>query len=117
MEANEAKDAPLTVRARMAMQESWLLGSGWDDEFPSDLKKTCQEWFSQLPELSGVQVPRCYRVAEKIVADTSIHTMPQGKCTVFEERSEECLAEIVKPMMTFALEISQPLMNPLKCSS
>lgn len=36
---------------------------------------------------------------------------------VFEERSEECLAEIVKPMMTFALEISQPLMNPLKCSS
>ena len=67
--------APFTVRARMAMQESWLLGSGWDDEFPSDLKKTCQEWFSQLPELSGVQVPRCYRVAEKIVADTSIHTM------------------------------------------
>lgn len=254
----------------MAMQESWLLGSGWDDEFLSDLKKTCQEWFSQLPELSGVQVPRCYRVAEKIVADTSIHTMvdasllayavvsyvrhkyengkvtvrfiaakekvtptkvtsvprlelmaavlglrlarkvsellqipfencilwtdskdvifwiqgqsrryktfvanriseihrkssprqwrhvptdlncaddatrglhakvltsehrwfsgpeflsehedaqPQGKFTVFEERSEECLAEIVKPMMTFALEISQPLMNPLKCSS
>ena len=49
----------------MAMQESWLLGSGWDDEFPSDLKKTCQEWFSQLPELSGVQVPSCYRVAEQ----------------------------------------------------
>ena len=67
--------APFTIRARMAMQETWLLGLGWDDEFPSDLKKTCQEWFSQLPELSGVPVPRCYRAAEKTVADTSIHTM------------------------------------------
>ena len=44
------------------MQETWLLGLGWDDEFPSELKKTCREWFSQLPELSGVQVPRCYRI-------------------------------------------------------
>ena len=42
---------------------------------------------------------------------------PQGKCTVLEERSEKCLAEIVKPKMTFAIEISQPLMNPLKYSS
>lgn len=59
----------------MARQETWLLGLGWDDEFPSNLKKTCQEWFSQLPELSGVQVPRCHRVAEKTVEGTSIHTM------------------------------------------
>ena len=42
--------APFTIRARMAIQETWLLGLDWDDEFPSDLKKTCEEWFSQLPE-------------------------------------------------------------------
>ena len=42
---------------------------------------------------------------------------PQGKCTVYEERSEACLAEIVKPKMTFASEVLQPLMNPLKYSS
>ena len=42
---------------------------------------------------------------------------PQGECTVFEERSEECLADIVKPKMTFTLKISQPLMNPLKYSN
>ena len=45
---------PFTVRARMVMEETWLLGLGLDDEFPSDLKRTCKEWFSQLPELSGV---------------------------------------------------------------
>ena len=42
---------------------------------------------------------------------------PQGKCVVHEERSHECLTEIVKPKMTFALEVSQPLMNPLKFTS
>ncbi|PFX12458.1 hypothetical protein AWC38_SpisGene23586 [Stylophora pistillata] len=54
---------------------TWLLGLGWDDEFACDLKKTCQEWFRQLPELSGDQVPRCYHVADKIVEDNSIPTM------------------------------------------
>ena len=42
---------------------------------------------------------------------------PQGTCVVHEERSHECLTEIVKPKMTFALEVSQPLMNPLKFTS
>ena len=41
---------------------------------------------------------------------------PQGKCIVYEERSEECLAEMVKLKMTFALEVSQRLVNPLKYS-
>ena len=42
---------------------------------------------------------------------------PQGKCVVHEERLGECLAEIVKPKMTFVLEVSQPSMNPLKYTS
>lgn len=45
---------PFTIEARIAMQETWSLGLGWDDEFPSDLETMCQEWLSQLPELSRV---------------------------------------------------------------
>ena len=66
--------APFTIRARMAVQETWLLGLEWDEEFPVELKK-CQRWFHQLPELSGVQLPRCYRMTRKTVTDASIHTM------------------------------------------
>jgi len=66
--------APFTIRAKITMQETWLLGLEWDDEFPVELKK-CQEWFCQLPELSGVQVPRRYRVTGKSIVDASIHTM------------------------------------------
>ena len=67
-----------TVRAGMAMQETWLLGLGWDDEFPDELRKKCQEWSRELPELSCVEVPRCYRVTGKRVVDTFIHTMTDG---------------------------------------
>ena len=33
--------APFTIKARIALQEIWLLDLGWVDEFPSDLKRTC----------------------------------------------------------------------------
>ena len=67
--------APFTIRARMARQETWLLGLGWNDEFSGELRKNCQEWFREQPELSCVKVPRCYRVTGIHVVDTSIHTM------------------------------------------
>ncbi len=66
---------PFTIQARMAMQETWLLGLGSDDEFSAELRKKCQEWFSQLPDLFGVQVPRSYREAGTSMIHVSIHTM------------------------------------------
>ena len=51
----------------MAMQETWLLGLGWDGEFPDELRKKCEERFRELPELSCVEGPRCYRVTGKRV--------------------------------------------------
>ena len=35
--------APSTVRARMTLQETWLLGLGWDEEFPVELRKRCEK--------------------------------------------------------------------------
>ena len=52
------------------MQGTWLPGLKKDD-----LKQTYQEWFSELPEFFRGQLSRCYRIAEKIVVYTSIHTM------------------------------------------
>ena len=75
--------ASFTIRARMAMHEPWLLRLEWDDEFPVELKKKCQEWFRQLPELSGIQAPRCYPVTGKTVADASIPTMTDASQLVY----------------------------------
>lgn len=59
----------------MAMRKTWLLELTWDNEFPDELKKRFQELFRQLPELSRVEVPRCYPATGKRVVDTFIHTM------------------------------------------
>ena len=39
---------------------------------------------------------------------------PQRKCIKEEERSEDCIAEITKPNMTFATHVSRPWLDPLK---
>ena len=64
---------PYVIRAKMALQEAWLRGLEWDEEFPSDLKVTTQQWAEQLAEASNVIVQRCYRLDEK-VEQVSLHT-------------------------------------------
>ncbi|KAL9968821.1 hypothetical protein ACROYT_G020955 [Oculina patagonica] len=65
--------APYTIRAKMALQESWLRGLDWDEEFPDDLKASTQQWVEQLPEAPKVKIPRCYRHDEE-VERVSLHT-------------------------------------------
>jgi len=61
------------IRAKMALQEAWLRGLEWGEEFPCDLKVTTQQWAEQLAETSNVKVQRCYRLDEK-VEQVSLHT-------------------------------------------
>ena len=62
------------------MQRRWLLGLKQDD-----LKQTYQEWFSELPEFFRGQLSRCYRIAEKIVVYTSIHTMVDASLLAYAD--------------------------------
>ncbi len=39
---------------------------------------------------------------------------PQRKRVKHEDRSDDCLAEIAKPKITFATDASQPWMDPLR---
>ena len=36
--------APYIIRGKMVLQEPWLRGLEWDEEFPDDLKLTTQQW-------------------------------------------------------------------------
>ena len=49
------------------------------------MKKTYQEWFSELPEFFRGQFSRCYRVARKIVVYTSIHTMVDASLLAYAD--------------------------------
>ena len=65
--------APYTIRAKMALQESWLRGLDGDEEFPDDLKASTRQWVEQLSEAPKVKIPRCYRHDEE-VDRVSLHT-------------------------------------------
>ena len=58
----------------MALQEAWLRGLEWGEEFPDDLKLTTHQWAKQLPEASQVKIPRCNRHHEEVVEDVSLYT-------------------------------------------
>ena len=81
--------APFTVRARVLFQEACILGYGWDDLMAEEQQKKWSKWFEELPSLSQVQVPRCFKV----------RSLPADTCTltthVFTDASEAAYAAVV----------------------
>ena len=64
--------APFTVDAKVLIQEVWMAGIDWDDEFPKDLKVKWERWVSELPQLSNVAVPRCLRRPNPVDIELSV---------------------------------------------
>lgn len=80
--------APLVIKGKMLLQETWLLGIGWDDELPEGLQKSVEKWYQQLKQVDQITIPRCYRtrpLAE--VATVSFH--------VFSDASKSAYAAVV----------------------
>ena len=64
---------PYVIRAKVLLQEMWTSGMDWDD--PLDQHQTCKakKWFTELSELSDVQVSRCLQLNHE-VETRSLHT-------------------------------------------
>ena len=52
--------SPFTVRAKIFFQELWLKGLLWDDPLDSEIKAKWLHWKSELLQLKGVTIPRCF---------------------------------------------------------
>ena len=52
---------PNIIGVQLTLQEAWLRGLKWDEEFPDDLKLTTHQWAKQMPEAPQVKILRCYR--------------------------------------------------------
>ena len=66
--------APFTVRAKMLLQQMWLAGLDWDEVLTEPLTNAARTWFSELPELTQLQIPRCLLEGGKQVDSVSLHT-------------------------------------------
>lgn len=58
----------------MALQESWLRGLEWDEEFPNNLKLITHQWVKRLPEAPQVKIPCHYQQHKEAVEEVSLHT-------------------------------------------
>jgi DNA-binding transcriptional regulator YiaG len=79
---------PYTIRAKILLQKMWLTGSDWDEILPSDLQAEVNQWFTELPDVSDVKVPRCLiETSEKKLLEITIH--------VFVDASTEAYGTVI----------------------
>ena len=101
---------PYIIRTKMALQEAWLRGLEWDEEFPDYLKLTTHQWAKQLPEASQVKIPRCYphhkEVVEDVSLDTFVHASRLACATVSYARYGHVIGQISVALVTAKARVS-----------
>ncbi|XP_046480980.1 uncharacterized protein [Neodiprion pinetum] len=62
--------SPVIIRAKILIQELWLLKVGWDDPLPSDVVTRWLEFRTELAQLNNIIIPRCLQITS---LDTVFH--------------------------------------------
>ncbi|XP_070531584.1 uncharacterized protein [Ptychodera flava] len=73
--------APFIIRAKMILQEAWIQGLGWDEEFSPNLSNRIAEWCLELPQVSKMKIPRCYQDHQS--ANVSLHTFTDASSLAY----------------------------------
>ena len=74
---------PFVVRAKIHLQEVWISGIDWDDQFPENISDRAKKWFAQLEDLGIIKIGRCLRGSSA----QSFH--------VFSDASEDACAAVM----------------------
>ncbi|XP_052271566.1 uncharacterized protein LOC127872276 [Dreissena polymorpha] len=85
--------APLTIRAKMLLQDMWTAGLTWDENMDEELTNSAREWFEELRELRSISIPRCLRAKDKTLEALSLHT--------FVDASESAYGAVVFARCTY----------------
>ncbi len=51
--------AVFLIRAKISIQELWMMGQEWDQELPEETQKNWSKFFKELEHLNTVEFPRC----------------------------------------------------------
>jgi hypothetical protein len=86
--------APTTVMMKILLQRVWEAKIGWDDSVPTPIQESWNQWRSELPVLSNVQIPRCYFPQGFCITSTQLHG--------FSDASEDAYGAVVYLRLTDA---------------
>ncbi|XP_046391613.1 uncharacterized protein LOC124159746 [Ischnura elegans] len=77
--------APVTVVAKILMQDMWILKIGWDTPLPTDIRVRWTSYFNAIPRLSKLRIDRW------------LQTTPTSRCELhgFADASERAYAAAI----------------------
>lgn len=75
--------APFTIRAKILLQQMWMAGLDWDEELTEPLANAARAWFSELPDLTQLKIPRCLLVGRKQIDNVALHTFADASECAF----------------------------------
>ena len=84
--------APTILEMKILYQQLWEEKLGWDDTVPEPYRTKHQDWRTQLPVLSDIQIPRCY-FSEEATLTVELHG--------FSDASEAAYAAVVYIRATY----------------
>lgn len=65
--------SPVILPAKFILQELCRLKLGWDDKIPDEYESVWLRWLKDLPELSQLSIPRCYKPPDFLVKSNELH--------------------------------------------
>ncbi|XP_065213364.1 uncharacterized protein LOC135840665 [Planococcus citri] len=81
---------PVTIRAKILLQDLWIEGKNWDDDISDKLKAEFMNYREQLPSLHAFSIPRCYCTSVNVVSRSLIgfcDASERAYCSVIYIRS------------------------------
>ena len=98
---------------KILLQRLWELKLEWDNPVPPAIKDVWSRWRDELPDLTNLPVPRCYKPKDFPVTSIQLHG--------FSDASEEAYAGVVylrlegpDGRLHTSLVISKTKVSPLK---
>jgi hypothetical protein len=65
--------SPVILSAKFILQELCRLKLGWDDKIPDKYQSACLRWLEDLPKLSQLSIPHCYKPSDFEVKSNELH--------------------------------------------
>lgn len=105
--------SPVTIKMKILLQRLWELKLDWDEPVPQAVEDMWNQWRRELPCLTTLPIPRCYRPKEFPVTSIQLHG--------FSDASEDAYAGVVYLRLTSfgervhtALVTSKTKVSPIK---
>lgn len=75
--------APYIVRAKILLQKMWSCGLDWDQPLDVELKTEVMDWFSELGDVSKIEIPRCIRLSTEKLLSMSLHVFADASADAY----------------------------------